>query len=275
MEDINLKLEKLKEYLKSLGKVAVAFSGGVDSTFLLKIAYEVLGDNVLAVTLKSDVFSKRETAWTREFCKKERIPHLLCEFDPFNVEGFKENPVDRCYICKKALFTRMIQVAGNRGIKYIAEGSNVDDMGDYRPGLKAVRELEILSPLQMAGLSKAEIRQLSKMYGISTWNKPSKACLASRFVYGEEITKTKLEMAEKAEQVLIHFGYEQSRVRIHGNIARIELLPEQIQEFVLNHRKEVYQSLKEIGFDYITLDLEGYRMGSMNETIAKEQGDGN
>lgn len=270
MNNLNKKLEKLKEYLRTLESVAVAFSGGVDSTFLLKIAHEVLGDKVLAVTLQSDVFPQKETQWTKEFCRKEGIRQFVCEFTPFLIEGFSLNPVDRCYICKKALFNRMIDMAGENGIKYIAEGSNMDDIGDYRPGLKAVRELKILSPLQIAELSKTEIRQLSKMYNLSTWDKPSKACLASRFVYGEKITRKKLAMTEEAEQRLIHLGYEQSRVRVHGNVVRIELLPEQIEKFITNHREEVYKSFKEIGFPYVALDLEGYRTGSMNEMIDKE-----
>lgn len=269
MEKINEKLEKLKEYLKSLESVAVAFSSGVDSTFLLKVAHDVLGDQAIAITGKSGVTPQKEIDSGEEFCKKEGIRHIISEIDPLDVEGFVKNPPDRCYFCKKALFSKMIILARENNISYVVEGSNIDDMGDYRPGLKATKELKILSPLQVVGLTKSEIRDLSKKLGLKTWDKPSKACLASRFAYGNTITKKGLEMVDRAEQVLIDLGYIQSRVRVHGTIARIELLPEQIDDFIHKNREYVYNELKQIGFSYVTLDLQGYRMGSMNEVLEK------
>lgn len=270
MENKKEKLEKLQEYLKSLKSVAVAFSSGVDSTFLLKVAHDVLGDKAIAITLNASVFSENEIHDAKKFCVKEEIRHYICKIQPLKIEGFAENLPERCYICKKALFSQMILFAHEKGIDNIVEGTNVDDMGDYRPGMKAIQELKVISPLQVAGLTKSEIRELSKELGLNTWDKPSKACLASRFVYGERITIDKLEMVEKAEQLLIDLGYVQSRVRIHGRIARIELLPEEINDFIDKHRDVVQNKFKEIGFSYVTLDLEGYRMGSMNEVLGEK-----
>lgn len=270
MKNINMKLEKLKKYIKSLGSVAVAFSSGVDSTLLLKVAHDVLGDNVVAITLNASTFPRQEIENAKAFCKKEGIRHFLCEFNPLQIGSFTDNPPDRCYICKKEIFSQIIELAKETGITNVVEGSNMDDNGDYRPGLKAIKELKVLSPLQVAELTKAEIRKLSKDMGLDTWDKPSKACLASRFAYGEVITAEKLVMVEQAEQVLMEFGYTQSRVRIHGDITRIEILPEQIEEFIQYHKDNVYKKLKEIGFLYVTLDLEGYRTGSMNERLGKD-----
>lgn len=270
MKNTDNKLEKLKKYLESLGSVAVAFSSGVDSTFLLKVAHDVLGDNAVAITLDAIMFPRQEIENAKIFCKKEGIRHFLCEFNPLQIERFIDNPPDRCYICKKEIFSQIIKLAKENGITYVVEGSNMDDNGDYRPGLKAIKELKVLSPLQVVELTKAEIRELSKELGLDTWDKPSKACLASRFAYGETITMEKMIMVEQAEQVLMEFGYTQSRVRIHGDIARIELLPEQIERFIKDHKDSVYKKLKEIGFLYVTLDLEGYRMGSMNERLGKD-----
>lgn len=270
MKNINMKLEKLKKYIKSLGSVAVAFSSGVDSTLLLKVAHDVLGDNVVAITLNASTFPRQEIENAKAFCKKEGIRHFLCEFNPLQIGRFTDNPPDRCYICKKEIFSQIIELAKETGITNVVEGSNIDDNGDYRPGLKAIKELKVLSPLQVAELTKAEIRELSKELGLDTWDKPSKACLASRFAYGEVITAEKLVMVEQAEQVLIDLNYMQSRVRIHRDIARIEILPEQIEKFIQYHKDNVYKKLKEIGFLYVTLDLEGYRTGSMNERLGKD-----
>lgn len=270
MKNINMKLEKLKKYIKSLGSVAVAFSSGVDSTLLLKVAHDVLGDNVVAITLNASTFPRQEIENAKAFCKKEGIRHFLCEFNPLQIGRFTDNPPDRCYICKKEIFSQIIELAKETGITNVVEGSNMDDNGDYRPGLQAIKELKVLSPLQIAGLTKAEIRELSKELGLDTWDKPSKACLASRFAYGEVITAEKLVMVEQAEQVLIDLNYMQSRVRIHRDIARIEILPEQIEKFIQYHKDNVYKKLKEIGFLYVTLDLEGYRTGSMNERLGKD-----
>jgi uncharacterized protein len=260
------KQERLKEELRKLGSVAIAFSSGVDSTFLLKTAHDVLGDQAIAITAKSCTFPKRELEEAAAFCKQEGIRHIIVESDELEVEGFRENPPNRCYLCKKSLFTQLIQVAKEQGIAYVAEGSNMDDLGDYRPGLQAISELQIESPLRKAGLYKEEIRTLSKKLGLKTWEKPSFACLSSRFVYGEEITREKLSMVDQAENLLLMLGFYQFRVRIHGKIARIEVLPEEFPKLMEN-RELIVDKLTEFGFSYVTMDLKGYRMGSMNETL--------
>ena len=270
MDSAHAKKQRLEEYLKELGSIAVAFSSGVDSTFLLKTAKDVLGQNVIAVTARSHSFPKRELDEASAFCEKEGIRQFIIDSEELSIEGFSSNPKNRCYLCKHELFTRIKQVASENGIEYVAEGSNVDDNGDYRPGLKAVEELGIKSPLRHTGLTKSEIRELSKEMGLPTWDKPSFACLASRFVYGETINEKKLKMLEDAEQLLLDLGFKQVRVRIHGNIARIEVMPEEIAKLTENNvRTKVYKTLKDIGFDYVTMDLAGYRTGSMNETLSE------
>lgn len=262
------KYEKLKEYLKSLGSVAVAFSSGVDSTFLLRVAKDVLGDKVIAVTASSCSFPKRELEEAKLFCEQNNIRHIVCESEELDIEGFRQNPKNRCYLCKHELFEKIWQIAKDNGVNAVAEGSNMDDNGDYRPGLIAVKELGVCSPLRHAKLTKQEIRDLSKMLGLKTWNKQSFACLSSRFVYGETISEQKLHMVDEAEQLLLDMNFHQVRVRIHDMMARIEIMPEEFTRIIEQEtREKVYSRLKELGFTYITLDLGGYRTGSMNETI--------
>lgn len=263
---LNTKIEKLEEYLKKLENVFIAFSSGVDSTFLLKIAHDTLGENVIAVTVKSCSFPNRELNEAVEFCKKENIKHIIVESEELNIEGFKDNPPNRCYLCKKELFTKIRSIAEGYGVKYILEGSNLDDEDDYRPGMQAIKELGIKSPLRELKFTKNKIRELSKKLGLSTFDKPSFACLASRFVYGETITEEKLYMVDKAEQFLLDLGFHQVRVRIHSNIARIEVEPNEMQK-IIDNRIVISNKLKEFGFAYVTLDLIGYRTGSMNEGV--------
>ncbi len=268
MTPLEQKKEALKKELISLESVAVAFSGGVDSTFLLKFAHSVLGDKAIAVTAHSASFPKRELDQAIAFTKEQGIRHIVVESEELDIEGFSDNPTNRCYLCKKELFEKIIDIAKENGIKHIAEGSNMDDNGDYRPGLLAIKELGIQSPLREAKLTKEEIRILSREMGLPTWNKQSFACLASRFPYGEKITIEKLTMIDKAEQYLLDLGYRQVRVRHHGEVARIELESEDFASFIDKERRDdVYQAFKKIGFTYIALDLKGYRTGSMNENL--------
>lgn len=258
---------ELKKYLLSLNSVAVAYSSGVDSTFLLKTAVDTLSrDNVLALTAKSHSFPKRELDESIEFCKSENIRQIVFESEELSIDGFSNNPPDRCYICKKELFSKIKSIARENNINAVIEGSNADDINDYRPGMRAVAELEILSPLKKVGLTKNEIRALSKQLGLKTWNKQSFACLSSRFVYGEKITVQKLDMIDKSEQLLLDLGFKQVRVRIHNDVARIEVLPNEIER-VMQFKDTIYSKFKEYGFRYVTLDLRGYRTGSMNDSL--------
>lgn len=267
------RLQALKEYLKDRDKLAVAFSGGVDSAFLLRVAHDVLGDNVIAITAKVRSFPMRELELAKVFCEEEGIRHIVLEIDELTIDGFTENPPNRCYLCKRELFRNICEAAKEQGMPYVAEASNLDDNGDYRPGLRAVEELQVLSPLRELGIDKKTIRALSKELGIPMWDKPSFACLATRFVYGEQITADKLSMVDKAEQFLVDSGFRQLRVRVHesGNgqlLARIEIAQEEFTQMMSEEMCErVHQRLKEIGFSYVSLDLGGYRMGSMNDGI--------
>ena len=264
------KYQALQDDLRALGSVAVAFSGGVDSTFLLKTAHDVLGDNCIAVTAASCSFPERELNEAMAFCAENGIRHIVTRSEELDIEGFRQNPKDRCYLCKHELFEKIWAIAREYNINMVAEGSNTDDNGDYRPGLVAVKELGVASPLRRAELSKEDIRQLSKEQGLATWDKQSFACLSSRFVYGETISEERLSMVDRAEQLLLDLGFKQVRVRIHRDIARIELMPEEFPKLMEDEtRTRVDAAFREIGFRYVTLDLRGYRTGSMNEVLSK------
>ena len=265
---LNEKYDYLKSYIRELGSVAVAFSSGVDSTLLLKVAHDELGDKCIALTGSSESFPQTEQEESNSFCEREGIKQVLFFSNELQNEDYAKNPKDRCYHCKHILFSTMQKLAKENGVSYVLEGSNVDDLGDYRPGLNAIAELGIKSPLREAGLTKDEIRQLSKQLDLPTFQKQSFACLASRIPYGERITAEKLKRIEEAEDFLKKKGFSYYRVRIQDKLARIEVLPKDIECFMEgNLRNEVVAYFKQLGFLYVTLDLQGYRTGSMNEVL--------
>lgn len=269
---IDEKLELLKDIIRKKGSAAVAFSGGVDSTFLIRVAKEVLDDKLIAVTATSSTYPERELNEAIKYAKDFGVKHIIISSEELDIEGFASNPKNRCYYCKKELFTKVKEVALENGVEYVFDGSNLDDNGDYRPGMLAAKELLVVSPLKEAGLTKKDIRDLSKEYGLETWNKPAFACLSSRFPYGNKITLPKLKMIDKAEQFLLDMGIIQVRVRHHGEIARIEVAPEEREKFFnIEFMDKISSKFKEIGFIYTTLDIAGYRTGSMNEVLKEEE----
>lgn len=257
------KRDRLENFLRELSSAAVAFSGGVDSTFLLKVAHEVLGSKAVALTAASEFVPRREVEAAKKFCADNGVRQVVVKFDVLAVEGVKENPAERCYLCKRALFAEFQRVASANGLACVVEGSNVDDENDYRPGMRALAELDIKSPLRVANLHKSEIRELSRAMGLPTADKPAMACLATRFVYGEALTAEGLARVEAAEDFLRDIGVAQLRVRVHGKLARIEIMPEDFAR-LMALRGEVVAKFKTLGFEYVTLDLQGYRVGSMN-----------
>ena len=260
------KLDKLTRDLKSLESLAVAFSGGADSAFLLKVARDILGKNVLAVTAHSAFFPEREFAAAAEFSRVHRVPHRVVLANALDIEGFSENPPDRCYLCKRKLFSKIAAVARESRLRHIADGSNFDDLDDHRPGARAARELGIVTPLQDAEMTKQDIRVLSREMNLPTWDKPADACLATRIPYGQKITPEKLLAVERAEQFLLDAGFRQVRVRHHGDTARIEVaVGERILLLEGDLLEKVDAEFKKIGFIYAALDLRGYRTGSMHE----------
>jgi len=264
--------QKLIDVIRPYGKAVVAFSGGVDSSLLAYAAAEALGcENVICVTARALSFPERELKESVIFCERHGLRHEILDFDELGIEGFAQNPPDRCYLCKRALLTKFKAFAEREGIETVLEGSNTDDHGDYRPGMRAVRELGILSPLTEAGLTKEDVRSILKELDLAVWDKPPLACLATRIPYGEEVTAKKLEMVDRAEQYLFDKGYEQVRVRIHGTrnyTARIETLPENLTSLAEEPlRGDIYKYFKSLGFSWVALDLTGYQMGSMNEAL--------
>ena len=266
------KLNELRKIIGELGSLAVGFSGGADSALLLAVAHEVLGERSLAVTAADASVPKREISEAKKFCEDRGIRHIMINTDPLSEESYRNNSSDRCYFCKRGIFSEIIKTAKENGIEYVAEGSNMDDLGDYRPGLKAIAELNVKSPLRDAGLNKSDIRMISKAMGLPTWNKPAYACLASRFVYGEQITEEKLHMIDRAEQFLIGLGFYEERVRMHGDLARIEVAADDIPRLASEEvRNKIYEEFRNVGFLFVTLDMKGYRTGSMNATLDKDK----
>ena len=264
-------LQKLKDIVKDLESVVVAFSGGVDSSLVAKVCYDVLGDKALAVTARSETYPAYEYEEAQNIAKEIGIRHMTIDTSELGIKGFAENPPNRCYFCKSELFGKLKELAKEKGYKNVADGANLDDTGEYRPGLDAAKELEVRSPLKESGLRKADIREISKYLKLPNWNKPSYACMSSRFPYGQSITEEKLTIVAAAENYLRSIGLKQFRVRHHDTIARIEVLPEDIPLLLQDgKRTEIVRKFKEIGYKYITLDMEGYRSGSMNEVLNKK-----
>jgi uncharacterized protein len=263
------KHKKLEAILKDMGKVLVAFSGGVDSTLLLKVAQDTLGNqNVLAVTALSPLYPERELEGVKKLIRALGARHRLIHSNELEIPGFSKNPPDRCYYCKSKLFKELLEIAREESVPCVVEGSTLDDDQDHRPGKMAIQELGIRTPLRETGFTKAEVRELSRALGLSTWDKPSFACLASRFPYGEEITEEGLKRVDRAEDFLFGLGFKQVRVRHYGNLARIEILKEEMKRLMEDSlRATVVDHLKEMGYRYITLDLQGFRSGSMNEVL--------
>lgn len=268
--DITQKYEKLKAILTDMKEVVVAYSGGVDSAFLLKVAHDVLGDNAYGVLAISPTYPSREFEKAKETAALIGARIRIIETNELEDEKFKTNPVNRCYFCKSELFTRIVELAESSQLKNFVDGSNFDDKGDYRPGMKALSEKGIRSPLQEAELTKAEIRELSKMLGLPTWDKDALACLSSRFPYGENIDIEKLRIVDEIENYLYDLGFRNIRARHQKNTLKIEVQPSLIAKFFEEEtRKKVLTKAKSLGYKYVTVDLEGYRQGSMNEVLGE------
>lgn len=268
LSSLDEKYQRLLGVIARHERVAVAFSGGVDSSFLCRAARDAVGDGAIAITLVSPMMPSVDLVTAQQIAALTGIAHELVQDDELD-EPVAANPVNRCYFCKKIEFGRIAEIAARRGVRAVLDGSNLDDEADYRPGLKALGELGVCSPLREAGLTKADIRALSRELGLPTWDKPASACLGSRVPYGERITLEKLQAIDRAEQILRHHGFRQCRVRHHGDIARIEVAPDERARFFDEQRLDaISREIKAAGFRYVTLELEGYRTGSLNRVLS-------
>ncbi|UCD84223.1 MAG: ATP-dependent sacrificial sulfur transferase LarE [Deltaproteobacteria bacterium] len=268
MSAIEEKYRNLKKIIKEIGSAVVAYSGGVDSTFLVKVTHDGLKEKMAALTAASPLYPSFELEESKKLAKDIGARHLIIESDELKLDGFSQNTRDRCYYCKKELFRICREKAEELGFSHVLDGTNFDDLNDFRPGTKAAQESGVRRPLLEAELTKNDIRELSKKLGLKTWDKPSFACLSSRFPYGTEITREKLEMVGRGEEQLRKLGFKQFRVRYHNEVARIEVGKEEIAKFLENGNRDlIVKKFKEYGFTYIALDLQGYRTGSLNEGI--------
>lgn len=257
------KLKKLKGILKEMGSVLIAYSGGVDSTFLLKVAVDVLKDKVMAVTAVSPTYQDEELIFSKRLAKELGARYKIIKTDELENERFAANPIERCYFCKKELFSKLQEISAKFNLKVVADASNISDKSDYRPGSKAKEELRVRSPLQEAGFTKNDIRLWSRKLGLRTWNKPAMACLASRIPYGRKITSAILTRINRAEKFLRQLGFPEVRLRHYNGACRIEVFKDNIAALV--HKRDlIVRELKKMGYNYVTVDLEGYRTGSMN-----------
>ena len=266
---LETKLDDLKKLVRQMGKVIVAYSGGTDSTLLLKVAHDELGEDAIAVTAVSPSTPRDELDSALRMAEEIGAQHLLIDSDELDNPDYVANSPQRCYHCKHLRFGKLLEMARDKGFAHVVDGNNLDDLGDHRPGMRAARELGVRSPLKEAGLTKADIRALSRKLGLPTWNKPSGACLASRLPYGTPITSARLKQIEDAERFIRSLGISQLRVRLHGDVARIEAEAKDLPT-LLENRSAIVNELRGLGFSYVTADLEGYRTGSMNETLADE-----
>ena len=275
MSGLDGKKRRLEAVLLEMGSATIAYSGGVDSTLLLKLAHDCLGERALGVIGRSKTMPRREYEFAVRTAESMGARFEVVDTCELDLPGFVSNPPDRCRICKKELFGKLRDVADREGLTWVADGSNLDDRGDYRPGLQAAREMGVRSPLAEAGLTKEDVRGLSRAIGLPTWDKPSKACLSSRFPFGTEITPGKLAAVEEAENFLEDRGFKQMRVRHHGDIARVEVESAEIHRLLDSGiREKVVSKLKSLGFRYVTVDLEGYSSGSLNPEPSESDRDG-
>ena len=270
MKTLDRKLSHLRDLVRSFGSAAVAFSGGTDSTLVARIAKDELGDKAIVVTVDSPMYPDSELTKAREVAKGIGIEHIVLRTDPLGDGAFVSNPPDRCYLCKRDDLTHIRRIADERGLKHVLDGSNADDREDYRPGIRAKEEMKVRSPLAETGLTKADVRTISKALLLPTAQKSSSPCLASRIPYGETITMEKLRMIEEAEEFLKAKGFDDVRVRMHGDMARVEVSPKDIGMLASpGMRVSVTKKLRSLGFTYVSVDLEGYRMGSLNEVLRR------